>query len=227
MQYVMSDIRGDFDAYERMLEKISFSEKDDVLYLAGNIAGAGGDSLKLILDLSVRANVYPVWGGEDLRAARFLRLLGEKAEEKNLASLSDGERKEFAQWLSEGGSAVLEEFQMLAEEDRSFVLEYFDEFEPFIITKAGKRVFVILHGGFRSFEEGKDLSAYPAEELATGTVEAEKRYFPGAYLITGTECPEDKVVKTAAGNLLIDCGLGRGGRLACLSLDSGKVFYTE
>ena len=227
MQYVMSDIRGDFDAYERMLEKISFSEQEDVLYLAGNIVGAGGDSLKLILDLVPRANVYPIWGGEDLRAAKYLRLLGEKNEEKNLASLPEDERDRFARWLKEGGNAVLEEFRLLDEEDRSFVIEYFDEFESHIITRAGKRVFVILHGGFRQFEEGKEFSAYDPEELAEGTVDRDKRYFPGAYLVTGARCPENKVLKTAVGNLLIDCGLGRGGRLACLSLDSGKVFYTE
>ena len=227
MQYVMSDIRGNFDAYEKILEKISFSEKDDVLYLAGNVTGDGGDSLKLLLDLVPRPNVYPVWGEKDLLTARFLRLLGEKNEEKNLASLPDGEREAFANWLREGGSAVLEEYRLLDGEDRSFILEYFDEFESHIITKAGKRVFVILHGGFRTFEEGKDLSLYPPEELASGSVEPEKRYFPGAYLITGTLCPEGKVVKTAAGNLFIDCGLGRGGRLACLSLDTGKVVYAE
>ena len=227
MQYVMSDVRGDFDAFEKILGKISLSEKDDVLYLAGNVAGEGGDSLKLILDLSVRPNVYPIWGPEDLRAAKFLRLLGEKAEEKNLSSLNAGDREDFALWLKEGGSAILEEFRLLDEEDRSFVLEYFDEFEPYLITKAGKRVFVILHGGFRTFEEGKELSAYPASELAAGSIDPEKRYFPGAYLVTGARCPENKVVKTAAGNLLIDCGLGRGGRLACLSLDAGKVVYAE
>ena len=227
MQYVMSDIRGDFDAYEAILQKISFSDRDDVLYLAGNTVGAGGDSLKLILDLVPRANVYPVWGGEDLRAAKYLRLLGEKNEEKNLASLDDAGREAFARWLKDGGNAILEEFRLLDEEDRSFVIEYFDEFESHIITKAGKRVFVILHGGFRRFEEGKELSAYDPEELAEGTVDMEKRYFHGAYLITGAFCSDGKVAKSPAGNLAIDCGLGRGGRLACLSLDSGKVYYAE
>ena len=120
MQYVMSDIRGDFDAYEAILQKISFSDRDDVLYLAGNTVGAGGDSRKLILDLVPRANVYPVWGGEDLRAAKYLRLLGEKNEEKNLASLDDAGREAFARWLKDGGNAVLEEFRLLDEEDRSF-----------------------------------------------------------------------------------------------------------
>ena len=36
MIYVMSDLHGCYDKYERMLKKISFS-KDDILYILGDV----------------------------------------------------------------------------------------------------------------------------------------------------------------------------------------------
>lgn len=228
MQYVISDVRGCYDALKDILEKISFSEKEDVLYLAGNLVGSGGESMPLILDLCMRPNIYPIWGEEDLAAARFLSMANRAEDDKAmLAGMDEEERAEFAAWIRAGGMALLEQFRALEEEDRTFVTEYFDEFEPFMIAEANKRVFIMIHGGFQSFVEGKELEEYTAEELAGGSVEPEKRYFKGAYLITGGNCPENKVAKTKAGNLFINCNPDGAGRLACLCLDSGKVTYSR
>ena len=228
MQYVISDVRGCYDALKDLLDKLSFSEKEDVLYLTGNLVGEGGESMPLILDLCMRPNVYPIWGDKDLTAAKFLRLANESENDQAMLEGMDGEEKaEFAAWIQDGGMSLLQEFRALEEEDRNFVAEYFDEFEPFVIAEAGKRVFIMLHGGFTDFVEGKDLEEYEAEELACGTVEPEKRYFKGAYLISAGTCPEGKVTKTKAGNLFINTNDDARGRLACLCLETGKVAYSK
>ena len=233
MEYVISDVHGCYHTFKKLLGEIDFSEKEDVLYLAGDLTGAGEDSLGLLLDLCMRPNVYPLWGDQDLLCAEALRTLGEKLDEEALRALLTGEKKEaFAAWLSMGGVEIIKAFRELNEEKRGFVLEYFDEFEPYTFTKVGKHVFIILHAGFEQFEEGKELDEYSAEELAFGSLDYDKRYFRGAYLITGhmptrSLSPDgsDKVYKTKAGNIAINCSADEDGRLACLSLDTGKVVY--
>lgn len=228
MQYVISDVRGCYDALKDLLDNLSFSEQEDVLYLAGNLVGEGGESMPLILDLCMRPNVYPIWGDKDLTAAKFLRLANQAEDDKAMLEGMDGEEKaEFAAWIQDGGMALLQEFRALEEEDRIFVVEFFDEFEPFLIAEANKRVFIMLHGGFTDYVEGKELEEYEAEELACGTVEPDKRYFKGAYLITAGECPDGKVAKTKAGNLFINTNPDGAGRLACLCLETGKVAYSK
>ena len=233
MEYVISDIKGYFGAFKKLLGEINFSEKEDVLYLAGDLTGPGEDSLGLLLDLCMRPNVYPLWGDQDLLCAEALKSLGEELDEDALRELLTGEKKDkFTAWLTMGGVEIIKAFRLLSEEQRGFILEYFDEFEPYTFTRVGKHVFIILHAGFENFVEGKELDDYSAEELAGGSLDYEKRYFHGAYLISGhvpthdlSPDGSDKVFKTKAGNIAINCAVDDGGRLACLSLENGKVVY--
>ena len=233
MEYVISDIHGCYQRFKKLLGEINFSEKEDVLYLAGGLTGEGEDSLGLLLDLCMRPNVYPLWGDEDYLCAEALRALGEKLDEDALKALLTGDKKEaFTAWLASGGVEIIRDFRALSEEKRVFVLEYFDEFEPYTFTKVGKHVFIILHAGFQTFEEGKELEEYSAEELAFGSLDYNRRYFHGAYLVTGHKPTrelspdgEDKVYKTKAGNIAVNCSVCEDGKLACLSLDTGKVVY--
>lgn len=233
MEYVISDIHGHYQTFKKLLGDIAFSEKEDVLYLAGDLTGAGEDSMGLLLDLCMRPNVYPIWGDQDLLCAEALRTLGTACDEDALRALLTGEKKAvFTAWLGMGGVEIIQAFKELTEEKRGFVIEYFDEFESHILTKVGKHVFVILHAGFTGFEEGRDLESYTPEELACGSLDYNKRYFRGAYLVTGhvptrelTPDGSDKVYKSKAANIAVNCSLDDGGRLACLSLENGKVTY--
>jgi len=210
------------------LKKVSFSDKEDILYIAG-VTGRGKYSIRLLLDLCMRGNVYPVWGEEDLLTCKYLKRLQEAgSKEAMLKGLQEDEKPEAAHWIEEGGMKMMEDFLALDEEKQGFILEYFEEFESFMVTKEGKRVFVILSGGFESFEEGKELDDYDPWELARGRIDMDKTYFPKAYLLTGNAHEaQEKVVKSKAGNINLDCGAAYGGKLACLSLETGHVWYQD
>ena len=45
--YVMSDIHGQYSLFERMLDKIKFSDTDD-LYILGDIIDRGPENIKMI-----------------------------------------------------------------------------------------------------------------------------------------------------------------------------------
>lgn len=59
MVYVMSDLHGCYDAYVKILKKISFS-KEDILYILGDVVDRGPNGMKILLDIllyvSMRSN---------------------------------------------------------------------------------------------------------------------------------------------------------------------------
>ena len=73
MIYVMSDIHGEYEKYKAMLEKINFTD-DDVLYVLGDVIDRGPEPVKILADMSMRHNVYPVFGNHELMALDVLKV---------------------------------------------------------------------------------------------------------------------------------------------------------
>ena len=87
MFYAISGINGDYEAYKRALKKLKFQnlddikeedimneeavistlEGEDVLYVLGNIIGAGGGSMKILQDMMSRDNVIAVVGENEYK----------------------------------------------------------------------------------------------------------------------------------------------------------------
>ena len=56
MNYVISDIHGCYKEYQKLLEKIYFSDTD-VLYLMGDMVDRGPEPVKVLQDVMLRSNV--------------------------------------------------------------------------------------------------------------------------------------------------------------------------
>lgn len=46
MKYIVSDVHAEYELFVRLLERISFSEEDE-MYICGDIIDKGEDSIKL------------------------------------------------------------------------------------------------------------------------------------------------------------------------------------
>ena len=51
--YCMSDIHGNYEGYQKLLEKIHFSDLD-VLYVLGDVVDRGKASMKVLQDMMMR-----------------------------------------------------------------------------------------------------------------------------------------------------------------------------
>ena len=71
MIYVMSDIHGMYEKYEKMLKQIDLSEKD-TLYVLGDIVDRGSGSMKVLQDMMRRANVHGLIGNHELMCVSCL-----------------------------------------------------------------------------------------------------------------------------------------------------------
>ncbi|MFR5028124.1 MAG: hypothetical protein ACLTDF_04535 [Coprococcus sp.] len=97
MFYAISGINGDYEAYKRALKKLKFQnlddikeedimneeavistlEGEDVLYVLGNIIGAGGGSMKILQDMMSRDNVIAVVGENEYKITQALKALND------------------------------------------------------------------------------------------------------------------------------------------------------
>lgn len=220
MTYVLSDLHGSLKKFLAMLEKIRFSDSD-TLYVLGDSADYGEESVELLTDMSMRTNVYPIAGEHDFLALRML-----SGFEKMLASGAAPSADFAAQmtaWVANGGKATLDGYRALDADLREGVLDYLSEFALFEEVHAGGRQYVLVHAGIGNFDQTTPLEDYAPEDFFVPAGEGE-RFFADKTLVVG-HCPTGGRIRREEGLIRIDCGVKDDGVLGCLCLESGEEFY--
>lgn len=223
MTYVMANLHGDTARYFKMLDKIGFGE-NDVLYVLGDSVDYGDASAELLIDMSMRLNVYPVAGEHDLLALRMLD--GFERMLKEGAAPSPAFAAEMTAWAADGGSATLESYRELDADMREGVLDYLSEFALYEEVEAGGKSFLLVHGGIADFDPETPLDAYEPEAFFA-PVEGDTRLFDDCTLVVGHAPTASGKIEYGDGIIRIDCGAKDGGPVACLCLENGKEYYVE
>ena len=234
MIYCISDLHGDYIRYTTMLKMIDFSD-DDTLYILGDILDRGNEGMKILLDMMLRPNVYPILGNHEYMAMQTLKWLSNDITEESLANLSSDKIEGINEWLNVGGMTTIDEFRKLSEEEKEMVLEYLEEFSLYEeVTVEGKN-FVLVHAGIDNFSPEKDMEEYELYELIFNKPDYSKVYFEDKYLITGhtpTRFIHDEIdghsrntVFFGNNHIAIDCGCGYDGLLGAICLDTFEDFY--
>ena len=232
MIYVMSDIHGEYEKYKAMLEKINFSN-DDELYILGDVIDRGPDPVRILIDMSVRHNVYPILGNHEIMALDVLKVLCADVTEDNYATQMTTETiNKMYVWQNNGGNTTLSAFRALNNEERQILIEYLEEFAPYEVLKIGNKKFVLVHSTLGTdFDESQPLDSLDYSFLAFDRVGYNRRFFSdeNTFVISG-HTPTITVhgsptVYRCCNNINIDCGAVFGGRLACLCLNTMKEYY--
>lgn len=227
MIYVMSDIHGCFEAYQKMLKKIAFSE-GDTLYILGDVVDRGPQGMRVLLDIAERENVILLRGNHDEQAyvlLQALKRLEQPGVEKALAEA-------YEIWLSDGGMETLKEFLLLSSEQQGRVFKVLGDSlfskEICINTKC----YLLAHT-VPEADVVCDFENWGIEEFLMGEPDYEEVYFEDKYIVTGHTptgfIDEKSVGKIWKGNrhIAIDCGAVFGYGLGCLCLDSMEEFYVR
>lgn len=234
MIYCISDLHGDYIRYTTMLKMIDFSD-DDTLYILGDILDRGNEGMKILLDMMLRPNVYPILGNHEYMAMQTLKWLSDDITEESLANLSSDKIEGINEWLNVGGMTTIDEFRKLSEDEKEMVLEYLEEFSLYEeVTVEGKN-FVLVHAGIDNFSPEKDMEEYELYELIFNKPDYSKVYFEDKYLVTGhtpTRFIHDEIdghsrntVFFGNNHIAIDCGCGYDGLLGAICLDTFEDFY--
>ena len=117
MKYVVSDIHGCYEEFMELLEKISFSENDE-LFVLGDVLDRGPEPIKTMQEIMGRKNVTFLLGNHEYMFALMLQLLDDEDmdfEEKNNL-LND--------WFQDGAIVTSAQFLELKNEEQDAILDY-------------------------------------------------------------------------------------------------------
>ena len=233
MIYAVADIHGCYEEFLQLLEKINFTD-DDEMYILGDMVDKGPDPIKLVQDLMMRPNVYPILGNHDFAVITVLRKFNTEITEDNVEShLTAEDMQSYMHWLADGGPTTAKQFTQLDKEGREEVLEYLEECALYEEVEAGGRKYVLVHAGLNNFHPDKDLDQYHFSDLTLYRPDYTQRYYEDKYVVTG-HTPTFKIredgkplVYEDHGNIAIDCGCIYGLKLAAYCLDTHQAFYVD
>ena len=236
MVYVMSDLHGCHALFQQMLEKIQFSDEDD-LYILGDFIDRGDTPIPLLLDCMERSNVYPLVGNHEAIMLQCVAGLPAEANAENVTEFyTDAGYAVYSAWMQNGGAVTLNQFLALPPETRAELLAYLHEFRVYDeLTMPDGRQFIMTHSGIEDFETERPLSDYSLDALINARPQQSDRFFEDKMLIFGhtptltyPQMHGKAEVLITDTYINIDCGAvfhEAGGKLACLRLDDMEVFY--
>ena len=231
MIYIMSDIHGLYDRYLKMLQKIDL-QKEDKLYILGDVIDRGDMGIDILIDLMERDNVELFLGNHEHMMLTYLN---------GMDRIS---------WFYEanGGMVTYKHFMALNEEKREDILAYLYDTAIVKHLDINSHHYVLSHTG--APEDGKDIYThdyfydlmkiqdlvwnhypYSIDLLNLKEYTGEEKTFISGHIVTRRLHDSDKVYIQDFGNgytwINIDCGcaLGKGyGYLSCLVIDdSGEI----
>lgn len=99
--YAVGDIQGCYEEFEKGLKKIKFNQKEDYLWLTGDLINRGPDSLKTLEKIyELRSRVHIVLGNHDLHfLARYYSSRKKQKSDTLKEVLKDSDCKKYAEFL--------------------------------------------------------------------------------------------------------------------------------
>ena len=232
--YVISDIHGEYDKFNELLDIIGFGS-EDTLYVLGDILDRGPHPIKTVLKLMEMPNAVCIVGNHEVMALTCLRLLVREITEDSLSNLDEYMLENMMTWQYNGSFTTINEFKRLDPEQREAVLEFLKDLPLYEEVTAGGKKYLLVHAGLGNYSPEKKLSRYTLNEMVWFRTDYGTDYFPDVITVTGHTPtrfiegnPEPDRIFRKNNYIAIDCGACLpGGRLAALCLDTGEEFYTK
>ena len=229
MTFVVSNLYGRLDKFEKLIKKINFKDSD-TLYILGNIVDFGDESIELVNDLSARYNVYSVLGEHDYKAYLLLSEFDRMLKEGGVLSASFS--KEMIAWTQNGGQATLEAFKKADADEREGFLDYLSDLPVFeeVTLKNGKE-FVLTCRGVDNFNKNTDLYDYELDDFMNGYIDIEKSYFDDRIMVVGyldyEHTPAGRAGKVTAknNNIALACDMSENDDVVCICLETNDEYY--
>ena len=232
--YCMSDIHGDYDKYIQMLRKINLRDKDS-LYVLGDVVDRGDGSLKILQDMMMRINVFPIIGNHEYMAINCLKFLLKPIRPEEIKNLDKSIVEGLTEWQNVGGQSTIDEFHRLDNEEKEDIIDYLEEFALYEEVTVKGKDYVLVHAGLDSFSPDRELDDYHLSEMVFKCPDYSQVYFEDKILVTGhlpTAYIEENInsnrIFKANNHIAIDCGCSMGledSRLGAICLDTGEEFY--
>lgn len=229
MIYVMSDIHGEFEKLKKMLKKIAFSEQD-TLYILGDLMDRGKNPTAVVQYVRKFGNIITIAGNHDIMAYEMLGALSIQDQLDPDTLLEVQNHINF--WIDRnGGGTTVAQFNRLNKSEKSALISFFGHLPLYMELDVKGKHYILVHAGLPDYRPGIPLSGYTEHDLVWTRPDYDAdlgdenlRVIVGhtpTILLNGK--PE---IYRGRNYINIDCGACfKGGRLACLCLDTDEEYY--
>ncbi len=229
MTFVVSNLYGRLEKFEKLVNKINLKESD-TLYILGNIVDYGEQSIELINHISGLYNVYSVLGEHDYKAYLLLSEFDRMLKDGGVPSANFS--REMIEWAQNGGQATLEAFKDADTDDKEGFLDYLSDLPVFeeVMLKNGKE-FVLTCRGIDNFDEKTDLYDYELDDFMNGYLDIEKTYYANKIMVVGyldyEHTPKGRAGKISAknNNIALACDMSENDEVVCICLETNDEYY--
>lgn len=227
MKYIVSDVHAEYELFVRLLERISFSEEDE-MYICGDIIDKGEDSIKLARYIFSFPNIHCIIGNHEYAFLKYYHSILETSPE------------DFDE--------VLRKLQTYFPEDGHLLdwdlVDWFDGLPNYIEEDD----FICVHAGIPI---NSDQQLVPLDEASVEQLVHDRRFkepraihvSPKCVFFGHTQtdciCGESKVLGYRRNNdappktikdyykIHMDTGAWSNGVLGCVCVDTLKVYYVK
>ena len=125
MTYVMSDLHGMYDRFIAMLEKIDFSDSDE-LFIIGDIIDRGERPVDILEYVMDKPNITVLLGNHEVMARDLLSRLTTEITEENINSVDDDFLIELSIYKRNGGATTMKQLRALPPVKRKEIIDLID-----------------------------------------------------------------------------------------------------
>ncbi len=234
MIYVLSDIHGNTERFNSIMELINL-QPEETLYILGDVVDRYPDGIKLLRKIIKMDNVKMLLGNHEYMMLNALDPISERDEWEQERTLR--------LWYRNGGFVTHNYLKHIRKEIRREVFDFLRKLPVNIKIEVGDQKFLLVHGSplenyswiFREYETKEKFAVWERWQPFDPVPEGYTLVFGHTPTIHFQDNDPLEILfcKNAIG---IDCGSGfpksqfEGetiGRLACLRLDDMKVFYSK
>lgn len=224
MKYVVSDLHGYYDKYIKVIELLNDA---DELYIIGDVIDRGPDGIKILLDIMSRDNVFMTKGNHEYLLYNDLsELVGSDAIDTNRIILESLEYGDIGQ------VETLKAFSKLSAKEQFAILDYIFELPLYIKLCVNSKEYILVHAGLSDFKGTPIPIEYLDEDdLLIGYHDYNVQHYPNTTIIIGhqptrtiLDAQPDRIYRKGD-TINVDCGLGFGGQLGVLCLDTNEEYY--
>lgn len=235
MRYIVSDIHGCYQQYRMLLEKIHFSEKDE-LYVLGDVVDRGPEPIRLLQDMMKRPNVIFILGNHDFIMYTIMKKLSVEITEENYDKyLTKDILLDYNLWMQDGGQVTAEQFRQLSYSEKMDMLDYIAGASLYEVIEHNGKEYRLVHAGLANFLPDKAMEEYDLYDFLEERTDYAKRYYPdeNIVLVTGhtptvlIEGWGKTEVYMGNGHIALDCACSSGGKLAAFCIETGEVIYVD
>ena len=227
MIYVLSDVHGNERRFNSIMEQINL-RPEDTLYVLGDVVDRYPGGIRILRRIMAMPNAKMILGNHEYM---MLRALGYPYDDY----ADDG--RAMAHWYRNGGQVTHRHLKFLRKSLRAEIVEYLRGLPLSMDIQVNGTNYKLVHGApvenydfAPKYANSTHFAVWKRLEI-TGESSGDDQLIFGH---TPTRYYQDNVPMEIfhSGNRIgIDCGSGYPeeglGRLCCLRLDDGKVFYSN